>query len=144
MTADSRRQGDIEAFRQLKARYFRAMDCKAWDALADCFSEDLVADFRAAPGMLAEGRDNYMAQLRDALQDASTVHHGHLPEIELVDDSNATGVWAMNDIVQMPGILLEGWGHYHESYRKQGGEWKISRIRLTRLRLRINGEDQEV
>ena len=32
---------DVEAIRQLKARYFRSMDMKDWDVLAACFTEDL-------------------------------------------------------------------------------------------------------
>jgi uncharacterized protein (TIGR02246 family) len=135
---------DIEAIKRLKARYFRAMDTKEWSELADCFTEDLIADFRQAPGMLAEGRDNYMSQLTEVLQDASTVHHGHMPEVHIVEEGTATGIWAMEDIVEMPGLLLQGWGHYHERYRKEAGEWKISHIRLTRLRLLQNGELQDL
>lgn len=131
---------DIEAIKALKARYFRSMDTRDWDALAACFTNDLHADFRDAPGMLTEGREAYMSALTEALADASTVHHGHMPEIELLDDSNATGIWAMDDTVDMPGISLRGWGHYHEQYRKEDGTWRICRIRLTRLRLEINGE----
>lgn len=135
---------DIESIKSLKGRYFRAMDTKDWDALSSCFTEDLVADFRAAPGMLAEGRENYMRQLREILNDAATVHHGHMPEIEVIDEVNANGIWAMEDIVKLPGLDIQGWGHYHEEYRKVGGEWKISRIKLTRLRLLQNGEEQDV
>ena len=133
---------DIEAIKSLKARYFRGMDTKDWDLLASCFTEDLEADFRAGPGMLAKGRDNYMSQLREVLADATTIHHGHMPEITLKDATTAEGVWAMEDIVMLPGLALQGWGHYHEQYRKGAtGEWKIARVRLSRLRLVQNGEE---
>lgn len=135
---------DIEAIKSLKARYFRAMDCKDWDELSNCFTEDLVADFREAPGMLAQGRENYMSQLTEILKEASTIHHGHMPEIEVIDKNNATGIWAMEDIVKMPGISMQGWGHYHETYRRELGVWKIARIKLTRLRLLQNGEEQTI
>ena len=126
---------ELEAIRSLKARYFRAMDTKDWDTLAGCFTGDLVADFRQGPGMLAEGRDNYMAQLTAILADARTVHHGHMPEIELLDDSNATGIWAMEDRVELPGLSLRGFGHYHDEYARTPDGWRIRRSRLTRLRL---------
>jgi uncharacterized protein (TIGR02246 family) len=135
---------DIEAIKSLKARYFRAMDCKDWDELSNCFTEDLVADFREAPGMLAQGRENYMSQLTEILKEASTIHHGHMPEIEVIDKNNATGIWAMEDIVKMPGLSMQGWGHYHETYRRELGVWKIARIKLTRLRLLQNGEEQTI
>ena len=41
---------DLEAIRQLKARYFRLMDEKDWDALADVFTDDVEMDMRGAPG----------------------------------------------------------------------------------------------
>jgi uncharacterized protein (TIGR02246 family) len=135
---------DIEAIKSLKARYFRAMDSKDWDELSNCFTEDLVADFREAPGMLAQGRENYMSQLTEILKEASTIHHGHMPEIEVIDKNNATGIWAMEDIVKMPGLSMQGWGHYHETYRRELGVWKIARIKLTRLRLLQNGEEQTI
>jgi uncharacterized protein (TIGR02246 family) len=135
---------DTESIKSLKARYFRAMDTKDWDLLSSCFTDDLVADFRAAPGMLVRGREEYMRQLTEILNNASTVHHGHMPEVNLVDENHASGVWAMEDIVKLPGLFIQGWGHYHETYRKEQGVWKISTTRLTRLRLLMNGEDQEV
>ena len=33
---------DIEAIRQLKARYFRFVDTKQWDRWGDLFTEDAV------------------------------------------------------------------------------------------------------
>lgn len=128
----------IEAIKSLKARYFRCMDCKDWAGLSDCFTEDLHADFRDGPGMLAEGRDNYIKQIQEILKDASTVHHGHMPEIRVSSSDLATGIWAMEDIVEMPGMSLQGWGHYHEEYQRVDGEWKIAKIRLSRLRLSHN------
>ena len=35
---------DVEAIKQLKARYFRAMDTKDWDAMRDVFTDDVVVD----------------------------------------------------------------------------------------------------
>ena len=135
---------DIEAIRNLKARYFRAMDTKDWDTLADCFTEDLLADFREGPGMLAQGRDNYMGQISEILADAVTVHHGHMPEIEIIDAENATGIWAMEDLVFLPGLSIQGWSHYHERYRKEGDTWRIAEIKLTRLRLLQNGVEVDL
>jgi len=34
-----------------------------------------------------------------------------------------------------PIRALHGYGHYHETYRKIGGEWRIQSMKLTRLRL---------
>ena len=38
MTIDQ--HNDLEAIRQLKARYFRLMDTRQWDLLSECFAAD--------------------------------------------------------------------------------------------------------
>jgi len=64
-----------------------------------------------------------------------TVHHGHMPEIELTSATTATGVWAMEDMLRWPdGREMHGYGHYHETYEKVGGAWRIKSSKLTRLR----------
>ena len=129
----------IQSIKQLKAQYFRFMDTKQWDDLANVFTDDLYADFRDAPGHLTEGRTPYMEMLVDAIGEATTVHQGHTPEITLTSETTATGLWAMFDIVDHPDFLLEGWGHYHEQYRlDDDGQWRISHIKLTRLKLDFN------
>ena len=73
---------DIEAIRQLKARYFRTMDTKDWDAMRQVFTDDVVIDTSEAGGNVAHGADEFMAFLQEALASAVTVHHGHMPEID--------------------------------------------------------------
>jgi uncharacterized protein (TIGR02246 family) len=126
---------DIEAIRQLKARYFRTMDTKDWEAMRRVFTDDVVMDTTAAGGGVVEGADAFLAFLREVLADAVTVHQGHMPEIELTSPTTATGIWALNDIVVWPdGTRLDGYGHYHETYEKGAdGGWRIASSTLTRL-----------
>ena len=125
---------DIEAIRRLKARYFRTMDTKDWAGMRQVFTDDVVIDTSEAGGERVEGADAFMAFLQEALSGATTVHQGHMPEIDLTSDTTATGIWALNDIVIWPGgMRLDGYGHYHETYEKAGGEWRIKRSKLTRL-----------
>jgi hypothetical protein len=72
------------------------------------------------------------------LEESVTVHHGHMPEIELTSDTAATGIWAMFDWVDMPQLVLRGYGHYEETYRVEDGCWRIAHSRLTRLRRDID------
>jgi hypothetical protein len=138
----------VRAIEALKARYFRAMDMKDWAALEAVFTTDLVADFRDAtpqhqPEMLIHGVKPYLAMLAPTLEKVITVHHGHMPEISIQDDDHATGIWAMEDLLwpgphsDLPFRRLHGWGHYHESYRREDGEWKIAATRLTRLNVEV-------
>jgi uncharacterized protein (TIGR02246 family) len=125
---------DIEAIRQLKARYFRTMDTKDWESMREVFTDDAVVDTSAAGGEYVSGADTFMAFLQEALAGAVTVHQGHMPEIDITSETTATGIWALNDIVIWPnGMRLDGYGHYHETYSKVGGDWKIKSSKLTRL-----------
>jgi uncharacterized protein (TIGR02246 family) len=125
---------DVEAIKQLKARYFRTMDAKDWAGMRQVFTDDVVIDTSEAGGNVVTGADEFMTFLQEALGGAVTVHQGHMPEIELISDTAATGVWALNDIVIFPnGIRLDGYGHYHETYEKGPDGWRISSSKLTRL-----------
>ena len=125
---------DIEAIRQLKARYFRTMDTKDWAGMRQVFTDDVVLDTSEAGGSEVTGADEFMTFLQEVLSGAVTVHQGHMPEIELTSLTTATGIWALNDIVIWPdGTRLTGYGHYHETYRKVGDDWKIASSKLTRL-----------
>jgi len=132
---------EIEAIKQLKARYFRFLDTKDWDAFADLFTDDcehlLPTDDPRPPVPNAQ----YLADIKRTLADAVTVHHGHMPEIELTGPTEARGTWAMFDDVEIPKddgppMRLQGYGHYHETYRKGvDGRWRISSKQNVRLRV---------
>ncbi|HEY7072573.1 MAG TPA: nuclear transport factor 2 family protein [Acidimicrobiales bacterium] len=131
---------DIEDIKRLKARYFRLMDTKDWDAWGQVFAEDAVMEVPEAD-MVATGRAGILEFVRKALSGTVTVHHGHMPEIELTGADTATGIWAMFDFVEWTSREtgersgLRGYGHYHEEYVREDGAWRIARTRLTRLRV---------
>lgn len=125
---------DIEDLKRLKARYFRCLDTKDWAGLRAVFTDDVVADSTEAGGQVVTGADAFIAFLQEVLADATTVHQGHMPEIELTSPTTATGIWALHDIVIWPtGLRLDGHGHYHETYAKTDAGWRIASSRLTRL-----------
>ena len=135
MTESVQRADEIEAIAQLKARYFRTMDAKDWDAMRAVFSDDLVMDTTESGGDKITGADEFMAFLRDAIGDVVTVHHGHMPEIELTSATTATGIGAMEDMLRWPdGTEMHGYGHDHQTYRNEDGTWRIATSSLTRLR----------
>src|SRR5690242_12630202 len=127
---------DIEAIKQLKARYFRTMDTKDWDGMRAVFTDDLVVNTTSSGGGVVTGADEFMKFLRSMIGDVVTVHHGHMPEIELTSPTSATGVWSMEDMLRWPnGTEMHGYGHYHETYEKREGTWRIKTTTLTRLRV---------
>ncbi|MGY1897589.1 nuclear transport factor 2 family protein [Nocardia gipuzkoensis] len=128
---------DIEAIKQLKARYCRHLDAKDWQTWREVFTDDFVSDTTESGGPVIIGADAFVEFLRTQLGKPGrrTVHHVHAPEIELVAPAAARGIWAMQDVVRLaPGLTLLGYGHYHETYAKIDGSWYIATSKLTRLR----------
>jgi hypothetical protein len=133
----------IEDIKRLKARYFRCMDTKDWDGFAEVFAPGAVMDMTGEVGEaddgITRGNEAIAAFVRSHVGDVETVHHGHMPEIDLTSPTTATGIWAMEDMLRWPEgapiSALHGYGHYHETYELIDGSWRIATIRLTRLRL---------
>lgn len=137
------RMTDLHEIQKLKARYFRLMDTRQFDALGEVFTEDLkfyIENGPLAPGSGApafDGRKTFVDYLKASDSRKVTVHQGHMPEIEFTGDDTAAGIWAMFDWVDDPGRgrAWQGFGHYHDQYVKgPDGQWRISEIRLSRLR----------
>jgi SnoaL-like domain len=128
---------EIEAIKQLKARYCRYLDDKDWDQWRRLFDDDFASDIAGVGGRQTTGADAFVAYTRRSIGRPSqrTVHQVHAPEITLTSATTAKGVWALNDVVRLaPAVTLHGYGHYHETYEKRDGHWRIKTSRLTRLR----------
>lgn len=137
---------DIEALEahlaigKVKARYCRMLDTKDWAGLSALLTEDFVLDVSEGSSLpVIRGREMALQQVQSSIGTARTVHHVHMPEIDLHGDE-AHVIWAMQDRVvwQAPrrGMMsITGFGHYHERYIRQNGEWKIAALRLTRLHI---------
>lgn len=139
----------IEDIRAVKARYCRCLDTKDWNQFAALFTADAVMDVREDTGNEPiTGIAAIVAQVRFAVDHASTSHQVHTPEITLTGPDTATGVWAMQDRVvwhagksPVPGVTsITGYGQYHESYRCEGGVWKIAALRLSRFYVDMHRE----
>ena len=127
---------DRDAICEVKARYCRFLDTKQWDAWGGLFTEDFVLDTSAAGGPPAiTGRDAAVAMVRGSIETAHTAHQVHTPEITITGD-RAEAIWAMQDrVVFDNGHGITGYGHYTETYVKQGGQWRIASSKLTRLHI---------
>ena len=51
---------DIEAIKQLKARYFRTMDTKDWAGMRQVFTDDVVMDTTDSGGGVVTGADAFV------------------------------------------------------------------------------------
>lgn len=147
---DIRRQADITAINELKARYCRYIDTKQWDAFRGLFADDTSFEgFGSAPN--GADVDTFVRGVSGRLEKAVSIHHCHMPEIVFFDENNARGIWAMMDYLEWPkgkspqeaqgarGFC--GYGHYEEQYRRERDGWKFSFLRLTRLRIDALSDD---
>jgi hypothetical protein len=126
---------ELEALRQLKARYCRLLDTKDWSGWRALFTDDFVSDTTESGGKRIEGADAFVAFVRKTLGTRITVHQVHAPELELTSATTARGIWALEDLIRFaPGLGFRGYGHYHEDYMKGADGWRIRSSKLTRLR----------
>jgi hypothetical protein len=137
----------IEEIKQLKARYWRAVDTKDFQLLRSVFSDNGVVDFRDA--MLARDDtklwhdpDKFCEDTGLATRGVITIHHGFPPEISVTSEQEAEGVWPFEDLVWvkepnplLPFKRLRGYGYYREKYRKTTAGWKILSTYISRLHM---------
>lgn len=135
----------IECIKQTKARYFRFIDTKQWSKLRQVFTDDCTFDGLWATG---DGPDGFIESISKNLAQLRTIHHGCMPEIEVTSPTTARGIWPMEDYLEAisgsmgyRGVSVEGqrgvrgYGYYYEEYRREGDEWRISYLLLTRHRI---------
>ena len=125
---------EIEAIKQLKARYQRAVDTKDWALMESVLAPDARCVYSGGKYSF-DGREAVLKFLSDGLgsPEIQSMHHAHTPEIEITSETEATGVWYLEDFVisdrpsqSAPhGTVLHGTGIYHDTYRKIDGEWLI-------------------
>lgn len=128
---------DIEAIKQLKARYLRSLDLRLWDEFATVWAEDAVLEVPELNTVI-HGRDAIVAFVKMSVAPFESVHLCHTPELTHTGPHSARGVWAMFGLIAVPGTNpLKGfqrYGYYHEEYVEQDNVWLISRSRLDTLR----------
>jgi bile-acid 7alpha-dehydratase len=126
---------DIEAIKNLKAKYFRCVDKKLWEEMETVLTEDAVADYGMGIELL-HGRKAIIEFLKKNLGRDSmiSVHQGHNPEIEITSDTTARGIWVLNDRLIIQTIAtLNGWRYYEDEYVKVNGEWKKKSTKITNI-----------
>jgi len=123
---------DIEALKKLKARYWRYIDNKMWQELADCFDEEPFAEYLGPENQFRSVAD-IVAYLKGDPErfETTAYHHGHNPDIEITRDDRAKGVWAFYVNINMSGkrssssVTMAGF--YEDEYVKRGGAWRIKK-----------------
>ncbi|MBM7060331.1 nuclear transport factor 2 family protein [Pseudomonas sp. UL073] len=118
----------LEAIRQLKHRYLNACDLKDVAAIRACFAAgDVLIDY--GPLGSFSDRDSFVALYQQLACQARVIdlHHGANPELQLLDDEQAEGRWALYyfNLDGESGATRQLGGFYQDRYRRIGGEWRI-------------------
>ena len=121
---------DIEAIKQVKYRYLRALDTKHWDDFADTLTEDVAGDYGSSVGkeLHFTNRTDLVDYMRSACgPTVATEHRVTHPEITVTGDT-ASGIWYLQDRVIVPeyNFMLIGAAFYHDQYRRTADGWRIS------------------
>ncbi|MER8953301.1 nuclear transport factor 2 family protein [Mesorhizobium sp. M0833] len=142
-------RNDTQAFDEIgmrKARYCRYVDTKHWEEFRKLFSA--TPDIRLID---AEGQtiqvftsvDEFVTTSARYLEGARTIHQVHNAEMERVSDSEVHAIWSMEDYLVFPPTAdtrpasMHGYGHYHESWESEDGQWRIAKLELRRTILEI-------
>jgi len=118
----------IQAIQQLKARYFRALDTKDWPLMESCLSDACVAQYDGGKYSF-NGKVAIINFFSSYMNNPNLIfmHHGHHPEINIVDTHQAEGIWYLQDIVinLEKNTTLRGAGFYHDTYVYENNQWLI-------------------
>jgi hypothetical protein len=135
----------IEDIKRVKAKYFYGLDYRDWDLWRREVWAPTGELTVPEASIKKVGLEDVISYVSKSTGDQVSIHHGHMPIIEITSDSTATAIWAMEDRLHRSkeypledgSTLLHGFGHYHETYVRLAVGWRIASSRLTRLRVEL-------
>ncbi|HMG41591.1 MAG TPA: nuclear transport factor 2 family protein [Acidimicrobiales bacterium] len=127
---------EIEQIKRLKHRYCRCLDQKRFEELAELFVDDATASYGGGARELS-GRAAIAEWVGSVMASTSmlTIHQVSQPEIDLVGPTEATGSWALQDVVVLSdaGFTIRGASYYDDRYVKVDDRWLIRHTGYKRI-----------
>lgn len=127
---------DLEAIKRLKHRYFRCLDCKLWEEMAECFVPDATTSYTDGKYSF-QGIEAIMGFLKKSLgsDNVLSMHQGHQPEIDITSATTAKGIWTSEAglVIIDRNVSTREVNFYHDEYVKVAGQWKIKHTGYRRL-----------
>jgi len=139
----------IEDIRRLKTRYWNGFDFKDPVLLRSAFADEVLIDYRVkiddpktSPAYFTDP-DICVRDMLSVLEGYVSAHQGHSVEIDFLSDTQATGVWSLEDRFwyegggspKLPFRRYHGWGHYHDRYIRTSAGWRIAGSAVRYLRV---------
>ena len=135
----------VDAIKDLQAKYCRFVDQKNWDQLKGLFSQQPTLTFYAVDGSILyefHSSDQFIEACK-TIEEAVSIHQIHHAEIQLIGETEAKAIVAMEDRIyfdadkESPFKKFHGFGFYYNHYEYVDGQWKIREVKLKRLKLDI-------
>jgi len=134
---DLQRLMDIEAIKQLKGAYFRCIDTANFEELATLFHDDVSVHFVGGTyEWTLQGKSEYLESIKKSFTREAIGHHnGHHPEIQILSENEATGIWYLTDNMWILNakFFTTGTAIYFDRYLKQDGRWVIRDTKYRRI-----------
>ncbi|HQR03555.1 MAG: nuclear transport factor 2 family protein [Proteobacteria bacterium] len=128
---------DAEAIRNLKGAYFRCADTSNLTEIATLFHDDVEVKFVGGTYEWdLKGKKAYLEALTQGFNpNVVAQHHGHTPEIHVLNEREATGTWYLYDNFWNlgEGRYTYGTALYRDYYVKENGRWLIRRTAYKRV-----------
>ena len=124
---------DMEKIKKLHQAYIDLMDNLRYEEVLDLFTEDATSEIRQFG--VKKGKQEMATIYLDVLakRRGDTRFDGHLavqPDIE-VDGDTAKGTWLIYMLFSKPELAWVQ-GKNECEYKKENGQWKISKLKFTR------------
>ncbi|WP_336951285.1 nuclear transport factor 2 family protein [Sphingobium aromaticivastans] len=137
---------DINAIKELKARYLRACDLQQPDAVRDCLKpEGAVIAYEGFPPF--HDRDSFVDVFRTmgCQSGIYDIHHGANPEISLTGPDSAAGKWSLyfQNINLAQRTVMQMGVEYDDDYVRQDGRWWIARTATKRTSCILQTVDEK-
>lgn len=124
---------DLEEIKKLHQKYINLMDNLQYEEVLDLFTEDASVEIRnfGVKRGRREMSEVYLGVL--AKKRGNTRFDGHMviePDITVEGDA-ASGSWLVYMLFSKPSLQWVQ-GRNDVEYRKQNGQWKLSKLKFTR------------
>jgi len=133
----SLRLEDIELIKRVKYRYWRCLDTGDIEGMREVFTEDVRIDYIGGSyRWQMQGRESILESVAGSFNaNAVACHTGHHPEIDVLSDTTATGIWYLTDLFinLVERLRTTGSALYRDKYQKSGGQWRICESVYERL-----------
>ena len=137
LRGDIQRLMDIEAIKQLKHAYFRCIDTANFEELETFFHENVSVHFIGGTyEWKLDGRDEDVEAIRKSFTTQAVGHHnGHQPEIQILSETEATGIWYLADNMWIlnGNFFTTGTAISWDRYLKHDGRWIIKDTKYRRI-----------